>query len=120
MTQLSTFFKRRWQYLAVLLTLCALAYFAVQHWLGPQVAAEAVQRRDFVQSVVASGHVESPHRVEIGAQITATVAIQGNAAVLVAQPQAKEAPAARHVNSQCDDGYYHLFHTELRRFFSLF
>jgi len=74
MTQLSTFFKRRWQYLAVLLTLCALAYFAVQHWLGPQVAAEAVQRRDFVQSVVASGHVESPHRVEIGAQITATVA----------------------------------------------
>lgn len=74
MTQLSTFFKRRWQYLAVLLALCVLAYFSVQYWLGPQVAAETVQRLDFVQSVVASGHVESPHRVEIGAQITATVA----------------------------------------------
>jgi len=30
-------------------------------------------RRDFVQTVVASGHVENPHRVGIGAQITGTV-----------------------------------------------
>jgi HlyD family secretion protein len=32
-----------------------------------------VVQRDFVQSVVASGHVEAPHRVSIGAQITGTV-----------------------------------------------
>jgi HlyD family secretion protein len=43
-------------------------------WLGPQVQTEAVQRRDVLQTVVASGRVETPHRVNIGAQITGTVA----------------------------------------------
>jgi HlyD family secretion protein len=38
------------------------------------VATLPVVRRDFVQSVVASGRVETPHRVSIGAQITGTVA----------------------------------------------
>jgi HlyD family secretion protein len=48
-------------------------------WLGPgllfgaQVAVVAVTQRDFVQSVVASGHVEAPHRVKIGTQIVGTV-----------------------------------------------
>jgi HlyD family secretion protein len=41
--------------------------------LGPQVPVSAVVQRDFVQSVVASGHVEAPHRVSIGTQITGTV-----------------------------------------------
>lgn len=40
---------------------------------GPRVEATAVARRDFVQSVVASGHVETPHRVNIGTQVTGTV-----------------------------------------------
>ena len=66
--------QQRWQYPVMALALCIAAYFAMQHWLGTQVVAESVQRRDFVQSVVASGHVESPHRVDIGAQITGTVA----------------------------------------------
>ena len=43
-------------------------------WVGPQVQTEAVQRRDVLQTVVASGRVETPHRVNIGAQITGTVA----------------------------------------------
>jgi HlyD family secretion protein len=43
-------------------------------WLGPQVQTEAVQRRDLLQTVVASGRAETPHRVNIGAQITGTVA----------------------------------------------
>ena len=30
-------------------------------------------RRDFVQTVVASGHVEAPHRFDVGVQITGTV-----------------------------------------------
>lgn len=42
-------------------------------WVGPQVVVEVIQRRDLVQSVVASGRVESPHRVEIGSQVTGTV-----------------------------------------------
>lgn len=41
--------------------------------LGPQVAVEGVLRQDFVQTVVASGRVETPHRVEVGVQITGTV-----------------------------------------------
>jgi HlyD family secretion protein len=32
-----------------------------------------VVQRDFVQTVVASGHIESPHRVDLGVQITGTV-----------------------------------------------
>ncbi len=43
-------------------------------WMGPQVQTEAVQRRDLLQTVVATGRVETPHRVDIGAQITGTVA----------------------------------------------
>lgn len=43
-------------------------------WMGPLVQTEAVQRRDLLQTVVASGRVETPHRVDIGAQITGTVA----------------------------------------------
>jgi HlyD family secretion protein len=42
-------------------------------WLGPALQAETLERRDFVQTVVASGHVESPHRVDIGTQLTGTV-----------------------------------------------
>ena len=43
-------------------------------------------QRDFVQTVVASGRVETAHRVEIGAQITATVR-----RVAVAEGQAVQA-----------------------------
>ena len=43
-------------------------------WMGPQVQTEVVQRRDVLQTVVASGRVETPHRVNIGAQITGSVA----------------------------------------------
>ena len=43
-------------------------------WMGPQVQTEAVQRRDLLQTVVASGRVETPHRVDVGSQIIGTVA----------------------------------------------
>ena len=58
-----------WGLLALLLAAGALRW-----WLGPQVQTEAVHRRDVLQTVVASGRVETPHRVNIGAQITGTVA----------------------------------------------
>jgi HlyD family secretion protein len=57
-----------------LLALCLVAGAAAwQQWRGPEVQTELVIRRDFVQSVVASGRVETPHRVDIAAQITGTV-----------------------------------------------
>jgi HlyD family secretion protein len=46
---------------------------ALQWWWGPSVATESVVRSDFVQTIVASGHVEAAHRVDVGAQITGTV-----------------------------------------------
>lgn len=65
--------RSRWKLGAgvfVVLLTCALA---VRWWVGPQVAVHAVQRRDLVQTVVASGRVEAPHRVAIGTQITGVV-----------------------------------------------
>lgn len=53
---------------------CRLGAALLRWWLGPQVQTEVVQRRDVLQTVVASGRVETPHRVNIGAQITGTVA----------------------------------------------
>ena len=41
--------------------------------MGPQVTTGSVLRRDLVQTVVASGHVEAPHRLDVGVQITGTV-----------------------------------------------
>lgn len=65
--------KLRWKLLCGLFALVFAAAMAAWWWRGPQVAADKVIRREFVQTVVASGHVETPHRVDISAQITATV-----------------------------------------------
>jgi HlyD family secretion protein len=46
---------------------------SLRWWLGPVVQVDTIEQRDFVQTVVASGHVESPHRVELGTQLTGTV-----------------------------------------------
>lgn len=73
MNKLPLLAKLRWPYLAAALLAVALVFFVFRWWQGPMVPVEVVQQRDFVQSVVASGHVESPHRVDIGSQITATV-----------------------------------------------
>ena len=54
--------------------LLAMAVLAGPRWLlGPQVPVETVLQRDFVQTVVSSGRVETPHRVELGVQIAGTV-----------------------------------------------
>lgn len=67
-----------WQRRYLLLTLLAAGLAA---WLagartlyGPEVEAVPVVRADFVQSVVASGHVEAPFRVSVASQITGVVA----------------------------------------------
>lgn len=49
------------------------AALALRWWAGPSIVAESVLRRDFVQTIVASGHVEAPHRVDLAAQVTGTV-----------------------------------------------
>ena len=63
----------RWRILAALFAVVAVAVLCLRWWQGPEIETQAVVRRDFVQSVVASGHVEAPHRVDIGAQLTGRV-----------------------------------------------
>jgi HlyD family secretion protein len=66
----------RWRFRApaLLAALVAVWYFGTPILFGPVVNADSVVRADFVQSVVASGHVEAPFRVNIGSQITGVVA----------------------------------------------
>jgi multidrug efflux pump subunit AcrA (membrane-fusion protein) len=41
--------------------------------LGPKVEVVEAVRREVVQAVVATGRIESPFRVDIGAQVVGTV-----------------------------------------------
>lgn len=71
--------------------LAVVAVAALLRWgpgwvFGPQTPAFAVARRDLVQTVVASGRVEAPLRVDVGSQITGEVV-----AVPVAEGQAVRA-----------------------------
>ena len=50
-----------------------MGYGVQAWWRGPVVELESLTRRDLVQTVVGSGRVESPNRVDIASQITATV-----------------------------------------------
>ena len=63
----------RWQAVAARVVLIGAGALALRWWMGSPVSTESVLRRDFVQTVVASGHVEAPHRLDVGVQITGTV-----------------------------------------------
>jgi HlyD family secretion protein len=64
----------RWFALAALTALAVGGWQAVRIVIGPAVVVDKVARGDLVQSLVASGHVATPFRVEIGAQIIGVVA----------------------------------------------
>jgi HlyD family secretion protein len=59
-----------WIKYAGLLVLALLSYLLVQYWLGPKVPGYVVTKGELIQTVVASGRVESPARVEISSKIT--------------------------------------------------
>lgn len=59
---------------AAALVAVAAAFGVWRASAGPKVGAYAVERADLLQTVVASGRVESPRRVEIGSPVTGTVA----------------------------------------------
>ncbi len=65
---------RKWTAVAALAALSVALYFGPTAILGTKVAGEVAARGLFLQTVVASGHVEAPFRVNIGSQITAVVA----------------------------------------------
>ncbi len=66
--------RHLWKLLGAVVLAALLWAFLPRVVLGPVVRVVPVVQRDFVQSVVASGRVETPHRVEIGSQVTGTVA----------------------------------------------
>ncbi len=65
--------SHRWFILAI------VALFGVGGWatlrtlLGPEVVVEQIKRGNLVKTVVASGHFETPYRVEIGSQMSGIV-----------------------------------------------
>lgn len=71
---------------AGLAVLVVAGLLAAPRLIGPGLAAVVVTPRDLVRSVVATGRVETPHRVDLGMQIVGTVV-----AVPVAEGQAVRA-----------------------------
>jgi len=65
--------QHQWASGVGLLALAGCVALGWRWWQGPVVPIDVVTLRDFMQTVVASGRVEAPHRVDIGAQITGTV-----------------------------------------------
>ncbi len=70
---LGAVWSHRWFIVAVAIAAAIGFWQAARILIGPAVAIDIVHRGDLVQTVVASGHVETPYRVEIGSQITGTV-----------------------------------------------
>jgi len=68
------FVQKKWLQIALVLALLLSAAWGFQHWWrGSAVTTLTIEQKDFVQTVVASGHVENPHRVNLGAQLSGTV-----------------------------------------------
>lgn len=70
---LRSFRKYRWAIGGSFLLIAVTSSLAVRWFYGPEVVAYTVTQGDLAKTVVASGHVETPYRVEIGSQITGTV-----------------------------------------------
>ncbi|WP_371875827.1 efflux RND transporter periplasmic adaptor subunit [Alsobacter metallidurans] len=66
--------NHKWGLLGGLAVACLALGWLTRAMLGPEVVCYPVIRGDLVRTVVASGHVETPFRVEVGSQITGTVA----------------------------------------------
>lgn len=69
----SAIWSHRWFVLVAALVIGVGGWQGVRLILGPAVVVEQAKRGNLVETVVASGHVETPFRVEIGSQITGTV-----------------------------------------------
>jgi HlyD family secretion protein len=66
--------RRTWTLLFILAVLIALAIAGWRTLQGPTITTWTVGKVNLVQTVVASGRVETPLRVDVGSQLTATVA----------------------------------------------
>ena len=65
--------RQIWVWLAASAISIFAAYAVYRYWTGPEVALVPVSQGDLVQTIVASGHVQNPNRIDISSQITSTV-----------------------------------------------
>ena len=63
----------KWLVLAASIAVVIAGWQGALWGMGPVVAVDQVRRGELIETVVASGHVETPFRVEISSQITGTV-----------------------------------------------
>ena len=81
--------RRPWLLFAILVALGAAGFIAVRKYQGPSVEVARVQAGPIQHSIVVSGRVQAPHRVEIGSVITARVEkvmVEEGATVAIGQP----------------------------------
>ena len=79
--------SKRWPTIVALAVVGLAGFYGAAQWLlGPKVPAYVVAKGDVLQTIVASGRVETPLRVDIGSQVTGTVA-----AIPVAEGQSVKA-----------------------------
>ncbi|WP_246104975.1 efflux RND transporter periplasmic adaptor subunit [Rhodoligotrophos appendicifer] len=65
--------RRKWLIAAVILVIGSAGLLMMRLTIGPDVVVYPAVRGDLVKTVVASGNVETPYRVDIGSQITGIV-----------------------------------------------
>jgi len=63
----------RWLTVAIVIIAGLAIWQGCRLFAGTRIPVDSVARVDLVETVVASGHVETPYRVEIGSQMTGTV-----------------------------------------------
>lgn len=68
-------YRKHWFLIIGLICVGLAGLYATVQWrLGPTVPTYVVEKGNILQTIVASGRVETPLRVDIGSQITGTVA----------------------------------------------
>jgi HlyD family secretion protein len=65
--------SHKWLLALAVVAVLVIAYSSVRYFKGATVSVDIVKRADLIETVVASGHVESPFRVGVASQITGTV-----------------------------------------------
>ncbi len=66
--------KRALRWLLATAAVAALAFGTVEIVLGPRVAMVAPERGEVIRTIVATGRILAPYRVDIGSQVTGVVA----------------------------------------------
>jgi HlyD family secretion protein len=65
--------RRVYIFIGLVILIAVIAVFGQSQIFGPKVAVQSLQAQQFNQTLVASGRVENPHRIDLGVQMTGRV-----------------------------------------------